>query len=289
MKSSLLLMILIFPALFYAQDTLYTSQGKIIGKVVKISDSEIEYRKSPSPDGPLYVIRKERVQEIRYADGTRDVFSAPFASQDSTARPTGRRNTIFFGVYGILYENITVGYERRIDQLLSLEFTAGLMNSTMLERKPNLNSTYTHMGGNYRLGLKQFFRSNRYETQGNRAVAASGFYLFGELSLAHVLLKGVESRIYKNNTWVDYETDVRCFSSSVHFGMGYKLVFEERISLSTHGGLGYGVGWGSFSNPTYEENTGKDPSRYYQSLNYGSHLFTNVMSLTGVFRLGWSF
>ena len=72
-----------------AQDTLFTKHGEaIVAKVLKITPTEIEYRRFDNPDGPLIVALKSEVVAIRYANGTREAFEpAPTPTRMPAAEP----------------------------------------------------------------------------------------------------------------------------------------------------------------------------------------------------------
>lgn len=67
-----------------AQDILTKRNGdEIEVKVLKISDSEVEYKKWSNPNGPSYTVSKSDVFMIKYKNGEKDVFSdTPSASAD---------------------------------------------------------------------------------------------------------------------------------------------------------------------------------------------------------------
>ncbi len=89
MKVFILFSLLFLSAAYVsAQDSLYTTDGKVIGaKVIEINSSEIKYKKSSNPDGPLYVIAKSDVALIEYQNGSKDIFakSADTSGQDADA------------------------------------------------------------------------------------------------------------------------------------------------------------------------------------------------------------
>ncbi len=61
-----------------AQDTLVKRSGEeIAAKVLKITPTEVEYRRFDNLDGPLIVVLKSEVMAIRYANGTKEEFLNP--------------------------------------------------------------------------------------------------------------------------------------------------------------------------------------------------------------------
>ncbi|MBC7921009.1 MAG: hypothetical protein H7Z75_07935, partial [Ferruginibacter sp.] len=85
------------------QDTLVTRSGEAIAaKVLKITPTEIEYRRFDNPDGLLLVVLKSEVAAIRYANGTREAFGpaeptptgTPVTTQPAYASPVATQPTL---------------------------------------------------------------------------------------------------------------------------------------------------------------------------------------------------
>jgi len=59
-----------------AQDIIVKKNGEIVpAKVEKIMPNHVEYHKESNPEGPLYVIDRCEIKEIRYKNGTFDQFT----------------------------------------------------------------------------------------------------------------------------------------------------------------------------------------------------------------------
>src|SRR4051812_43675044 len=71
----LLFITIIFHFSAFSQDTLVKKSGEEISvKVLKITPSEVEYKRFDNLDGPLIVVLKSELAAIRYANGTREEF-----------------------------------------------------------------------------------------------------------------------------------------------------------------------------------------------------------------------
>lgn len=92
MKRLLLsLLMLAFAALSaQAQDLLTKQNGEELQvKVLEITPTEVRYRRTDNPDGPLITVRRADVFMIRYASGTKEVFGpTQNAPQLGTAPPS---------------------------------------------------------------------------------------------------------------------------------------------------------------------------------------------------------
>jgi hypothetical protein len=69
----------------HTQDLIIKKNGdELTVKVIKITETEIEYRRSDQGDsGPVYSIKKAEVLLIKYANGTKDVFNSSASSPTS--------------------------------------------------------------------------------------------------------------------------------------------------------------------------------------------------------------
>jgi hypothetical protein len=58
-------------------DTIVSTMGDvIIGKVTEVTDFEIKYKRCGISDSPTYSVRKSNISVIKYANGTKDFFTA---------------------------------------------------------------------------------------------------------------------------------------------------------------------------------------------------------------------
>lgn len=75
----------------YAQDVIVCQDGEEIeSKVLKISQTEVEYKKWTNQDGPSYTLDKSKVFMIKYQNGEKDVFKEePVQQTTTTASQTG--------------------------------------------------------------------------------------------------------------------------------------------------------------------------------------------------------
>ncbi len=65
-----------------AQDLIVLKNGEEIkAKIIRISDSEIEYKKYINPTGPDYVLKSDKVIMIKYQNGNKDIFDQKDSDQ----------------------------------------------------------------------------------------------------------------------------------------------------------------------------------------------------------------
>lgn len=86
MKRFLFTLLALVSLTAFAQDIIICRNGdEISSKVLKISKTEIEYKKWKNQDGPAYTIAKAEVFMIKYQNGEKDVFKETPAAQTSSA------------------------------------------------------------------------------------------------------------------------------------------------------------------------------------------------------------
>lgn len=60
----------------FAQDIVILKNGTSIdAKVIEVDDNSVRYKKFNNPDGPTYTAKKETISEIRYKNGSKEIFN----------------------------------------------------------------------------------------------------------------------------------------------------------------------------------------------------------------------
>jgi hypothetical protein len=98
---TLFLLLFFFSTALFAQDTLVKRDGaRIAAKVLEVNPSEIRYKRSDSPDGPLYTINPWELRSIIYAGGRVESYEtvqsppppppSPVFKEDLSIQPIGK-------------------------------------------------------------------------------------------------------------------------------------------------------------------------------------------------------
>lgn len=118
MKNFLMFLALIISSATFSQDMIHMNDGSIIeSKVVEIGKKEIKYKKFKNLNGPDYRIFKDEVAKIVYESGAEDVFTASKNDKSAAAKNYDLGdNVVYINVVDILFQNITLGYERFIGE-----------------------------------------------------------------------------------------------------------------------------------------------------------------------------
>ncbi len=120
MRTYLYIALLFFAtAQLRAQDTLFKTDGaEKLAKIFEVNETQVKYKLASNPEGPLYIIGKENVSRIHYANGIVENFpviksgsTIPGMKLDPRATDFGR-NFISVNVLDMLSKTIlTLGYE----------------------------------------------------------------------------------------------------------------------------------------------------------------------------------
>ncbi|MBE6195939.1 MAG: hypothetical protein E7137_02455 [Rikenellaceae bacterium] len=83
MKRALFLIPLLVASMTVAaQDTIVLKDGELLeAKVIKIGESEVEYKKWSNPDGPIYTLKRAHIFTIKYANGEKELFTESAAQR----------------------------------------------------------------------------------------------------------------------------------------------------------------------------------------------------------------
>lgn len=105
-----------------AQDTIVTKDSRCIyAKIIRVSDSEVEYKNSNNPDGPTFVLSTKKIASVAYANGEVQVFNKREAkNMKHISFNNGLRLGIEFGSGYPNVNNLNVGsYRNRVNGKLT--------------------------------------------------------------------------------------------------------------------------------------------------------------------------
>lgn len=76
------LVAILFTCICFAQDVIIKKDGTtILSTVIKVGQSEVEYKKYNNQTGPTYTISIKDLSAINYANGTKDTFTSTYNDQ----------------------------------------------------------------------------------------------------------------------------------------------------------------------------------------------------------------
>lgn len=83
------LVAILFTCVCFAQDVIIKKDGTtILSTVIKVGQSEVEYKKYNNQTGPTYTISINELSHINYANGTKDTFTSTYNNQSVVTTET---------------------------------------------------------------------------------------------------------------------------------------------------------------------------------------------------------
>ena len=223
-----------------AQDKIYRKNGQILKvKVIEVGTAEIKYRIFGDADGPIYVLEKDRIKKIEYANGTTEKLVVNLKDPEQYADQLNKDIKIDFIGPLIGYSQIT--YEKSTGVGKSYELTLGIIGA-------GKNQLIDYYDTQFRLAKKNQF--------GIAAGAGYKFsklpdFLFGRTRFTHLMQGGYarptiyvgnysENRVaYKGNNQYELERQNITFGA-LQVELGKQWVFGDKFLLDVYWGLGWG-------------------------------------------------
>lgn len=96
-----------------AQDVIVLKSGdEIQAKIVQVTDNDVSYKKFDYQDGPTFVVSKDKIFMIKYADGTKDVFSTSTTQAATVRKDTAYgQNILSFNPFTFIGGNLSLSFE----------------------------------------------------------------------------------------------------------------------------------------------------------------------------------
>ena len=83
------LVAILFTCICFAQDVIIKKDGTtILSTVIKVGQSEVEYKKYNNQTGPTYIVSINELSHINYANGTKDTFTSTYNNQSVVTTET---------------------------------------------------------------------------------------------------------------------------------------------------------------------------------------------------------
>lgn len=91
-----LISLLLYVSKGFSQDIIVkTDSSKIEAKILEVRATEIKYKIFSFQDGPLYVVSKNDIAYVVYANGIKEIFETPKITNNVSATPYISKDTIF--------------------------------------------------------------------------------------------------------------------------------------------------------------------------------------------------
>ncbi len=277
-------------------DTLITKKNTtIIGKITKITETEIEYKKTLAPDAPVYVVSKDKIKEIRWANGTRERVTLDELAVHKEQEIIEKRSAIKFQFFSLMNDQLTLAYEHTLKVGINLELSAGLINNSMIEYTLNQKNNLIQ-GGLFKGGVK-FLLGQDFNISGMKyAHPLKGRFLKPELAFSSFTVRSLKLYKYANSSYpygsyTLVTSDQKVTSASVIINYGRQFILGNVLTFSYSVGAGYSFADAKYSNPDFYTNN----SVYQEGQDIPTNLYTHFrggnvpLAFTGTITLGYIF
>ncbi|HEY0896384.1 MAG TPA: hypothetical protein VGE15_07530 [Sphingobacteriaceae bacterium] len=280
MKKLYLILSIVFTLIgAHAQDRIYKKNNEVIeARISEIGTAEIRYRLSGDPEGPVYVLEKDRIARVVFANGRTEVFAG---SADPDIYAGLPKNALKVNFLAPLLGYTQLNWERNLRPGRNFEATLGFIglgkrqeSASMSIYDGNTNSTRTYYrdprGVFVSAGYK-FARKPDYTVPGARLTHTfQGFYAKPELSFGIYGQNLLRRNFVDNSLNNDRKTTV--FSGLI-LNIGKQWVLGEVFLLDIYAGLGYAVD---------NVGSGEESEEYYYESNLGNHFILNTAAGSGI-------
>lgn len=251
-----------------AQDTLfYTNGSRQIVKVTEVGIDEVKFRDYKDEYAPLFVVGKEELHRIGFADGNSLRFNEDMTSFAPTPEGLSRTRIIKIEFLTPLHDCLEFGYERLVKRGISLEVKLGIIGAGFDANNENAS------GGLVKAGIK-FMGSPDYYVRGmKRTHPLRGAYVKPEL-----IFNTFSADVEYNNSTQKYDR-VNYTNFAVNIVFGKQAILSERMTLDWYVGAGYGGQWTNKSTTStlYQDETANYKPNVFSHI-YGGHKLPLVVS-----------
>ena len=274
----------LFTTALFAQDKIYKKRGPVINaKVIEIGVDEIKYKLTDAPDGPIYVVDKSSLKEIKYADGRVEKFEVSYKDPENYEGQLTKAIKINF--LSPLNGYTEIGFEKSLTPLKGYELNFGIIGAG----KNTVSESYYYNGSYlpYKRNAFGFFADAGYKfkklpTFFNRGMRMThvmqGSYIKPTFTLGYYSDNALNNKDYSNPV---VERRHNIFASLV-LNLGKEWIFGDKFLLDAFVGLGY-----AFDNR-------KDPNNSYYHADYLYNHFviqtpggSGNLALTSGLKVGW--
>lgn len=122
------LVAILFTCICFAQDVIIKKDGTtILSTVIKVGQSEVEYKKYNNQTGPTYTISINELSHINYANGTKDTFTSTYNNQSVVTTETA---TQFSNDEGLL--KLYNAHDRKLKKAKRIKSLGWIVGGTLL-------------------------------------------------------------------------------------------------------------------------------------------------------------
>jgi hypothetical protein len=258
----------------FAQDKIVKKGGETLEvKILEIGPNEIKYRIFSDPQGPIFIIDKDRILEVIYENGRKETYESVLT--DAEFYIGQKKRAIKMNFISPLLGYTQVAYEQNIKPGRSFEVSLGIIGLGANLDYSNWNSS------NYKLDQRGAFGSFGYKfirtpdfTTNNQKYGhiMQGMYVKPEVMVGHFS----NNILNFNNGSINRQSTT---FGALLVNLGKQWVFSDVFLIDLYGGIGY-----AFQGTSNDSN----PDAFNEGRLYGVVAGDNDASfaISGGFRIG---
>ncbi|HBG69992.1 MAG: hypothetical protein A2W93_05720 [Bacteroidetes bacterium GWF2_43_63] len=261
-------------------DTLITkNKDSIVCKITKITDYDIEYKKNFAEDAIIYVISKEKVREIHFADGTVEVIKRDELEMNAETEILDKRQAIKFHYFSIFRNYLALTYEKSIKMGTNIESTVGFINNSMFNfsgfefGEYLTQGVFVAGGPKFNLGSSYYMKGMKYSHP------LKGQYFKPELIYTGYKVRNMDYYIYDYDSYnsVVYRTDKNVNGLAVMLNYGNQYILGNFLTFGFNLGVGYSFVWKSYTNKDLQNHIEQNGTEAFSNLSdYTFNMFNHM-------------
>lgn len=234
MRSLIGFFLLVFAFTMQAQDKIIKKGGETLEvKILEVSPNEVKYKLFSEPDGPIFIMDKDRILEVIFENGRVEKYVSPL--KDPEFYVDHKKRALKMNFISPLMGYTQLAYEQSLKPGRSYEVSIGIIG---LGRNQELD--YWD-GSTHKEDQSGFFGSFGYKfkrvpgfTANNQKYGhvMQGFYVKPELMIGHFSNNG-----YNYDTKIEIKRKTTFGAALVNIGKQW--IFSDSFLIDLYGGVGY--------------------------------------------------
>lgn len=218
----------------FSQDKIIKKGGETLEvKILEVSPNEIKYQLFSEPEGPIFIMDKDRILEVTYQNGRTEKYESILT--DSEFYIGQKKRAIKMNFISPLLGYTQLAYEQSLKPGRSFEVSVGIIGLGKNQEENNINNQvlFEDQKGVFGTFGYKFIRIPDFTTNNQKyGHIMQGLYVRPEVMVGHF------SRNDYNSFSERIETEKTTFGA-VTVNLGKQWVFSDIFILDIYGGLGY--------------------------------------------------
>lgn len=248
MKHLIVVITLLLSCNLIAQDKITKKGGEIVEvKILEVSPNEIKYRLLSEPEGPIFIMDKDRILEVTYENGRTEKYESTLTDEEFYIGQ--KKRAIKMNFVSPILGYTQLAYEQNLKPGRSYEVSVGIIGlgkNQELNYWNNERQLEDQKGAFATFGYK-FIRIPDFTTNNQKyGHIMQGLYVRPEVMVGHFSRNDYN---YSNSQ----QEKLKVTFGAVTVNLGKQWVFGDIFVLDIYGGIGYAFK-GENSKNTYDYN-----------------------------------